>query len=146
MLLPVLLAAQIGAGFGTAVLMVCSGSIVADVADDHELRSGKRQEGLLFGFFTLASKSTSGIGSFLAGLTLSAIAFPIGDSVTPGDVDADTLFRLGLAYGPGLMILGLLCVAVMAPYAITRESHARTLDELRRRREEDLPMSETDAG
>lgn len=135
-LLPLLFFAQLAAGLGTATLMVCSGSIVADVADDHELRSGKRQEGLLFGFFTLASKSTSGVGSFLAGLVLAAIAFPTEQAVAPGQVSPDVLFKLGLAYGPGLIIFGLLCVAVMSPYAISRESHLETLRTLNERREE----------
>jgi GPH family glycoside/pentoside/hexuronide:cation symporter len=134
LLLPLLLFAQMSAGFGTGVLMVCSGSIVADVADDHELRSGKRQEGLLFGFFTLASKSTTGLGSFLAGMVLSAIAFPTDSAVAPGEVPAATLFKLGFAYGPGIAVFGLLCVAVMSLYGISRESHARTLQLLRERR------------
>jgi len=47
-LLPLLIAGQVGAGFGSGILAVATGSIVADVADHHELGTGKRQEGLLF--------------------------------------------------------------------------------------------------
>ncbi len=136
MLLPLLLIGQIGAGIGTAILMVCSGSIVADVADDHELRCGKRQEGLLFGFFTLASKSTSGIGSFLAGITLSFIAFPTDLDVVPGAVAPETLFKLGLAFGPGVAIFGLLCVVAMSRYGINKAKHEQTLTTLSQRRAE----------
>jgi Na+/melibiose symporter-like transporter len=136
LLLPLLLFGQLGAGFGTGVLMVCSGSIVADVADDHELRCGKRQEGLLFGFFTLASKSTSGLGSFLAGMVLAYIAFPTELEVAPGDVAPETLFKLGLAFGPGVAIFGFLCVAVMSRYDINKASHEQTLKTLNQRRAE----------
>jgi GPH family glycoside/pentoside/hexuronide:cation symporter len=136
LLLPLLLFGQLGAGFGTGVLMVCSGSIVADVADDHELRCGKRQEGLLFGFFTLASKSTSGLGSFLAGMVLAYIAFPTELEVAPGDVAPETLFKLGLAFGPGVAIFGFLCVAVMSLYGINKASHEQTLKTLNQRRAE----------
>lgn len=136
LLLPLLIFGQLGAGLGTGVLMVCSGSIVADVADDHELRCGKRQEGLLFGFFTLASKSTSGMGSFLAGIVLSYIAFPTQLEVAPGEVPAETLFKLGLAYGPGVALFGLLCIAMMSLYGINRTSHEHTLATLDQRRTE----------
>ena len=134
LLLPLLLIGQLGAGIGTAILMVCSGSIVADVADDHELRCGKRQEGLLFGFFTLASKTTSGIGSFLAGITLSFIAFPTKMEVAPGDVAPETLFKLGLVFGPGVAIFGLLCFLAMSRYGINKATHEQTLLTLSQRR------------
>ncbi|TDJ46007.1 MAG: hypothetical protein E2O52_05645 [Gammaproteobacteria bacterium] len=136
LLLPLLLIGQLGAGLGTGILMVCSGSIVADVADDHELRCGKRQEGLLFGFFTLASKSTSGLGSFLAGMTLSFIAFPTDLEVAPGEVAPEILFKLGLAFGPGIAVFGLLCIAVMSLYGINRATHEQTLITLNQRRAE----------
>jgi Na+/melibiose symporter-like transporter len=55
-LLPLLIAGQAGAGFGGGILAVSTGSIVADIADHHELRTGKRQEGLLFGFFTFVRR------------------------------------------------------------------------------------------
>jgi GPH family glycoside/pentoside/hexuronide:cation symporter len=136
LLLPLLLFGQIGAGLGTGILMVCSGSIVADVADDHELRCGKRQEGLLFGFFTLASKSTSGLGNFLAGMVLAYIAFPTELAVAPGEVAPETLFKLGLAFGPGVAVFGFLCVAVMSMYGINKASHEQTLITLNQRRAE----------
>jgi Na+/melibiose symporter-like transporter len=122
--------------------MVCSGSIVADVADDHELRCGKRQEGLLFGFFTLASKSTSGMGSFLAGIALSYIAFPTELQVAPGEVPSETLFKLGLVFGPGVAVFGLLCIAMMSLYGINRTSHEQTLATLDQRRAESAANSD----
>jgi len=142
LLLPLLLFGQLCAGLGTGILMVCSGSIVADVADDHELRCGKRQEGLLFGFFTLASKSTSGMGSFLAGIALSYIAFPTELQVAPGEVPSETLFKLGLVFGPGVAIFGLLCIAMMSLYGINRTSHEQTLATLNQRRAESAANSD----
>ena len=81
-LLPLLIAGQAGAGVGGGILAVSTGTIVADIADHHELSTGNRQEGLLFGFFTFASKTTSGAGHFLAGLALGLISFPTEQDVS----------------------------------------------------------------
>jgi len=136
-LLPLLIAGQVGAGFGSGILAVATGSIVADVADHHELGTGKRQEGLLFGFFTFASKATSGAGHFLAGLALGLISFPTEQDVAPEDIDPDTLFELGLVYGPSVAIFGLFCIAVFSTYSISRANHRDTLEILRARREQE---------
>ena len=135
-LLPLLIAGQVGAGFGGGILAVSTGSIVADIADHHELTTGKRQEGLLFGFFTFASKATSGAGHFFAGLALGLISFPTEREIAPEDISSDTLFELGLAYGPSVAIFGLFCIAVFSTYNITRASHRETLEILRERRKQ----------
>ena len=134
MLMPLLLLDQAVAGVGMGILSVCSGSIVADVADDHELRSGQRQEGMLFGFFTLAAKSTSGAGQYLAGISLWLVAFPSGEEIAPADIDPDVLFELGLIYGPAVALFGLLCIYMFSFYDISRESHEETLKTLEARR------------
>ena len=134
LLLPLLLVDQSVAGVGMGILSVCSGSIVADVADDHELRSGQRQEGMLFGFLTLATKATSGAGQFLAGLALALIAFPTEQDVAPGDIEPNVLFDLGLVYGPLVALFGLLCIYVFSFYDISRTSHDATLKTLQQRR------------
>ena len=135
-LLPLLIAGQVGAGFGGGILAVSTGSIVADIADHHELSTGNRQEGLLFGFFTFASKTTSGAGHFLAGLALGLISFPTEQDVMPEDISPDTLFELGLVYGPSVAIFGLFCIAVFSTYSITRASHEDTLEILHERRKQ----------
>jgi Na+/melibiose symporter-like transporter len=49
----------------------------------------KRQEDLLFGFFTFASKATSGAGHFFAGLALGLISFPTERDVAPEDAQSN---------------------------------------------------------
>jgi GPH family glycoside/pentoside/hexuronide:cation symporter len=135
LLLPILIFSQITTGFGMAIMVVGMGSIMADIADDQELRSGKRQEGLIFSFVTFAMKATSGAGHFFAGLALSLISFPTEKNVQPGDIPEDLLFKLGMVYGPSVLVFGLLCFYFFSFYNITRESHEQTLETLRVRRE-----------
>lgn len=132
--LPLLLAAQFFAGIFVGLLVVTTGAIVADIADDHEWRTGKRQEGALFGFFNFANKATSGVGHLVAGVALSLISFPTDRSVRPGEVPQHMLDHLGWVYGPGVLLFGALSLYVFSFYRITRASHARTMDDLVARR------------
>ena len=139
MLLPILIVSQVTTGIGMAIMVVGMGSIMADIADDQELHTGKRQEGLIFSFVTLAGKATSGIGHFLAGLALSVISFPITENVQPGEIPSDVIYNLGLVYGPSVLIFGVACFYFFSFYKITRKSHEETLEILRTRR---LPSQE----
>jgi Na+/melibiose symporter-like transporter len=134
LLLPFLIVSQITTGFGMAIMVVGMGSIMADIADDQELKTGKRQEGLIFSFIGLASKATSGVGHFLAGLALSLISFPTSENVTANEVPEDVIFNLGLVYGPSVLIFGLACFYFFSYYSITRKSHEKTLETLSQRR------------
>ena len=130
LLLPILIISQITTGFGMGIMVVGMGSIMADIADDQELKTGKRQEGLIFSFVTFAMKATSGAGHFFAGLALSVISFPTEDDVKPGDIPEDVLYNLGMVYGPSVLIFGLVCFYFFSFYDITRASHEKTLETL----------------
>ena len=67
----------------------------------------------------------------LAGVTLDLIQFPA--QAGPGSVASDKIFKLGLAVGPGLMLLYLLTLVFVSRYRLTRERHAEILAELARR-------------
>ena len=49
------------------------GSMMADVAEDVELKTGRRSEGLLFSANAFIAKATSGVGLFASGAVLSCI-------------------------------------------------------------------------
>ena len=114
------------------------GSMMADVADEHELQSGVRQEGIFFGAVAFSAKATSGFGTFIGGLGLDVIGWPRGVAIqTAADVPPDTLVHLGLFYGPvvaGFAIVALWCYQ---HYNLTRERHAEILEALNARRQAD---------
>jgi len=110
------------AAFAAAGGLVTSGSMMADIADEHELITGHRQEGIFFGALTLAVKSASGLGHGIAGFAVDAIGFP--RQAVPGQVATEVLTSLGVLYGPGIALLAVVAVAFMTGYALTDAKHA----------------------
>ncbi len=103
-------------------------SMVADVGEHFELKTGRRMEGLMFASLIMINKGVSGMGVFLSGLILSAVHFP--EKATPGSVDPQIINHLALIY---VLSLGVFCVAALVAltfYPITREVHERTLKAL----------------
>lgn len=145
---PVLVAFLIGVKFlqGLCVVqaLISFNSMMADVVDEHELQTGARQEGVFFGAVSFSSKSTSGLGTLLAGLALSIIAWPTGADVRPEDVGADTLFRLGLVYGPLLSMLAAVSVWCYAHYDLDRERHRQIQRVLAQRRYQPMAIPGAD--
>jgi Na+/melibiose symporter-like transporter len=97
-------------------------SMITDVVDQHELDTGKRQEGLIISAVAFTQKAASGVGGFVAGLALDVIAFPRG--AAPGGVPAEKLAALGLAVGPGLLAFYFLVLYFLSRYEINRRRQA----------------------
>lgn len=103
-------------------------SMIADVVEDEELKSGRRQEGVFFAAIAFAAKATTGLGIFVSGLIIAAIAFPTG--VAPGSVDTEVIRNLGLVYIPVQLVLYGMATLLLTGYGITRASHTETLRRL----------------
>jgi Na+/melibiose symporter-like transporter len=111
---------------------ICISSMLADVAEENELRTGRREEGLFFAARSFAQKAMSGVGLLLAGLTIEAIGLPAG--ARPGEVDPEVIRRLGLVIGPLLMGLFFIGLGFVSRYEISRAGHAANLEALAQRR------------
>lgn len=122
------------AAFSACAGILMAGSMMADLADDHELTTGARQEGIFFGALAFAAKSTSGLGGLLAGVGLDLIAFPT--QTTPDAVPAGKVVALGVFYGPGIAILAVIAIGFLSRYGIDRARHAEIVQALARRRAE----------
>ena len=127
-LLPVMIAWTTLIVFVAVAVTILVGSMIADTIDQSELFTGKRQEGMFNAAFALTAKATSGIGGFVAGVTLDLVAFPTG--AAPGEVDAETVRMLGIAVGPGIFLFWLTALAILSRYPITRADHADILMQL----------------
>jgi Na+/melibiose symporter-like transporter len=129
----ILAAALVVATFGAGGSVTAFNSAMADIADEHELRTGRRQEGIYFGALAFAGKSSSGLGHGLAGIGLDVIAFPTNAVV--GSVAPEVIFGLGVLYGPGLAVLAVIALACFWRYRLTRERFDAIRRELEARRE-----------
>ncbi|MBT3426114.1 MAG: MFS transporter [Gammaproteobacteria bacterium] len=104
------------------ILLISAMSALADIADEHELNTYRRQEGIFYAARSFFAKASSGLGHLLAGIAIDVIDFPVG--AEPGTVDPDTIFRLGLIDGPIALVPGVIAVFFYLRYNLTRERHA----------------------
>ncbi len=111
-----------------SILHISVMSALADIADEHELITGIRQEGVFYAARSFFSKTSNGIGHVIAGIALDLIAFP--ENAMPGEVPEEIIFNLGLIDGPFAMIWGLIAAFFYARYKITRESHLKIKEKL----------------
>lgn len=119
-------------GLGS-ILNISVMSALADIADEHELKTGRRQEGIFYSARTFFAKVTNGIGHLVAGIALDYYVYlPAG--AVPGEVPADTLFRLGIVDGPFAMIFGLIAAVLYAGYRIDKKYHAKIQIQLAERK------------
>ena len=109
------------ASFGI-MLLISAMSALADIADEQELMTGRRQEGIFYAARSFFAKASSGLGHLLAGIAIDVIAFPVG--AKPGTVDPDMIFQLGLIDGPIAIIPGIFAIVFYLRYNLSRERHA----------------------
>lgn len=100
---------------------ILGASMLADVVEDSELRTGRRSEGVFFagGFFV--QKCTSGIGIFVCSLILTAAGFP--EKAVPGQVPADVINRLILIYVCSYLFFALMAVTFYSRFPFGRKEH-----------------------
>ncbi len=129
MLMPILVACVMCAALGFAIGLVAILSMLGDIADQNELHSGLRQEGLIFSARAFFAKASNSAGHFIAGISLDLfIVLPF--EAVPGEVDRDVIWRLGVMAGPVMALAALISLAFYAKYRLTRSEHSRILDQL----------------
>jgi Na+/melibiose symporter-like transporter len=133
-LLPLLLCFAFIAGLAGPAVMVTLNSMFADIADEQELITGERQEGIIFSARSFAFKAAGALASILGGVALDLISFPRG--AAPGEVDADILFMLGAVAGPLTSIFGLINLLFYLGYRLSRERIKEIQLELMARRQQ----------
>ena len=102
-------------------------SMIGDIADEVDLQSGKRQEGVLYSAVSFVQKVNTAIGSFTGGITLWI--FDISKE-TPTDDQAYSLFFVQGVVGPILFVIPLLFFYF---YSLDRKRHTEILDKIRNR-------------
>ena len=115
------------------ILLISAMSALADIADEHELHTHRRQEGIFYAARSFFAKASSGLGHLLAGIAIDIIDFPVG--AEPGTVDPEIIFRLGLIDGPIAVVPGVIAVFFYLRYNLTRRRHTEIQAQLKARRD-----------
>ena len=98
----------LAAGLALGVYFVAVGALSADVADEHEMNTGRRQQALVSGFGMFSIKAAGAIMTLFTGVYLDIIKFPVGaavGSVPIEKVHALAYFAAGFCVLGGLMVL-----------------------------------------
>ena len=105
------------ASFGAAAALISATSMMADLTDEHEFETGRRQEGIFFGALAFSGKASSGLGHVIAGAALDLIGFPT--NADRGSVAPEVVRHLGMLFGPGTVLILILGGVYFARYQLT---------------------------
>jgi GPH family glycoside/pentoside/hexuronide:cation symporter len=124
----ILVADSFVAGTLALIGFVIVSSMIADVAEDAAVKTGRRSEGLLFSTNGLLPKFTTGLGTLLGNAMLAAVHLPKAAAAGAVDkVDPAIMTHLVWLSVPAGMILNMLAVSVLFFYRIDKRSHESNL-------------------
>lgn len=111
------------AGIALGVYFVSIAALGSDIADEHEVNTSQRQQGLIGGFSTFAIKVSSGLMTLVTGFFLDLIKFPVGKplaEVPPAKAEQLALFILAFC------IVSAVCVTLLvARIDVSKQKQAR---------------------
>jgi Na+/melibiose symporter-like transporter len=113
---------------GLAGFMIVT-SMIADIVEDSQVKTGRRSEGLLFAADTLLQKVVTAVGTALSGVLITFVGFP--HKATPGAVSETILHHLAWIYMPTTAGLSLLSIATWFFYRIDKAKHDANLAAVR---------------
>jgi glycoside/pentoside/hexuronide:cation symporter, GPH family len=138
--LPLFLAlATMATGFGVGP-MILTGSMLADVVEDSELKTGHREEGLFYAGNLFMQKCVTGIGTFAAGSAIAAVGLP--REAVPGAVDAEVIRGLMLAFVTLTILFFVGAITMFLRFPLDQEGHEERLRALAARRGDGRPLDE----
>jgi GPH family glycoside/pentoside/hexuronide:cation symporter len=100
-------------------------SMLADLVEHSEVRTGRRNEGVFYSALTFIRKTNQGIGTFIAGLMLSGVSFPQG--AAPEEVPVESVMQLGGLLIAAQWLLWAVMLAALAFYQLDRRQHQSNL-------------------
>ena len=122
------------AGFGIATAYVVPWSMVPDVVEYDEIRSGQRREGSYYAFASFFQKLATGVALWGMGQALAMTGYITPPLSGPLPVQPEAAVNaIRIFTGPIPAVLLFLAVLFAWKYSITRESHQATLQELAER-------------
>lgn len=132
MLVWVLVGQEILHVIAATVVMIMLPSMLADLSDHQEMRTGERQEGVIASVIGFATKATSSVGLILGGLILDHfVGMPAGAAKAGEVIESDVLFRLAISDGIIASVLMLIPISLLASYKLSRTDIEDIQEQLR---------------
>ncbi len=118
------------AGVGVSTIYLFPWAMIPDTVEYSLWRSGVRQEGFLYGFFTFGLKLSQAFAGFLAGFLLDAFGYSPNAAQTPRSLHGISLLmtRVPLAF----LVVG---IVLLFFYPLGARTYARMETEMKARRE-----------
>jgi len=121
-------------GLGIATAYVIPWSMIPDVVEYDQLRSGQRREGSYYSFASFFQKLATGAALWLMGQSLAMTGYITPSQTSTLTVQPDSAVNvIRLFIGPVPAVLLILAIAFAWKYPISREHHQATLAELAER-------------
>ena len=105
--------------------VISATSMVAEIVEAYQEKSGRRAEGSFYAGNWLVQKSATGVGILFAGAMLSLAAFPTG--AAPGAVAESVIDHLIVLYCSVILVLGTTSAYWLARFPISRDEHEARL-------------------
>ena len=114
------------------ISLVSATSMIAEIVEAFEERTGRRAEGSFYSGNWLVQKCATGAGIFLSG---QIIAFSqLAPDAVPGSVPQAVLTSLIVTYGSAMLLLAVIAAWWLVRFPITREEHEERVNRLAVRR------------
>lgn len=110
----------VGTALGAGALIVTA-SMMSDVTEASEEKTGRREEGLFFAGALFMQKTASGLGIFVVGLLLGAAQFP--EKAVGGQVDVAVLDRMTLYFVIATMALAITAALIVLRFPFGQTEH-----------------------
>lgn len=144
LLVPVLLVQGTISGSLIAISLINTSSMLADVVDDHAVRSGQHSSGVFFSASSFMQQCSAALGVFVAGFLLASAGFP--EKADPTTVSRAAELSLIAHYVPTVIALWLIGVLLLLFYDIDQKRHSANLDRLREVAAEERAREAENAG
>lgn len=111
---------------------ILSASMIADLVEPSELKTGRRSEGVFAASTSFVGKLVQGFGVVIASFVLTFAGIKAGAS--PSEVSPDAIWRLGAYYVPTVLTLWMTMLAALTFYKRNRSDHEASLSALEAKR------------
>lgn len=109
-------------------VMISASSMIADIVEDAQVKTGRRTEGIFFAGNFFIQKCATGVGIFISGMIISWAG--LSTQTAPSAVAPEVIDRLTTAYIIMVAVLAVLSALVFARFPIRRNDHEARVRQL----------------